>query len=165
MCAKLADIERERACGAFGSLAGMHQRILVGLDGSPRQPAVLKEAIAVAEAQGAKLLLCRAMTIPVNVPSVLWTLQGDDFEAFLVEHGNKELQEVAETLPPGLVGGIHCRVGQPADIICGMADELDADLVVIGTHGYDRIDRVLGTTAAKVVNRAPCSVLVVRPRS
>ena len=102
------------------------------------------------------------MTVPVNIPSVLWTLQGDDFSNFLVEHGEKELQELTKDLEEGLVAGIHCRIGQPADVLCELAEELSADLVVIGTHGYDRIDRVLGTTAAKVVNRAPCSVMVVR---
>lgn len=140
----------------------MHKRILVGLDGSPRQPRVLEEALAIANAQAATLELCRAMTIPVSIPSALWTLQGEDLGAFLVEHGEKELREVAKTLPPDRVGSVHSRVGQPADVICALAEELGADLVVIGTHGYDRIDRVLGTTAAKVANRSPCSVLVVR---
>jgi nucleotide-binding universal stress UspA family protein len=36
------------------------------------------------------------------------------------------------------------------------------DLIVIGSHGYDALDRLLGTTAAKVVNHADRSVLVVR---
>ena len=40
-----------------------------------------------------------------------------------------------------------------------------ADLVVIGSHGYGGLDRLLGTTAAKVANRAPCSVLVVRGKT
>jgi nucleotide-binding universal stress UspA family protein len=143
----------------------MHKRILVGLDGSSRQAGVLQEALAVAAAEGAKLELCRAMAIPVSIPTVLWTLQGDDFESFLIEHGEKELQAVAAKLPATIERDVHCRVGQPADVLCTLAEELSVDLVVIGTHGYDRIDRVLGTTAAKVVNRAPCSVMVVRARS
>jgi nucleotide-binding universal stress UspA family protein len=142
----------------------MHKRILVGLDGSSRQAGVLKEALTLAAAQGAKLELCRAMAIPVSIPTVLWTLQGDDFESFLVEHGEKELQLVAAKIPEEIERAVHCRVGQPADVLCTLAEELKADLLIIGTHGYDRIDRVLGTTAAKVVNRAPCSVMVVRER-
>ena len=38
------------------------------------------------------------------------------------------------------------------------------DLIVIGSHGYGAIDRVLGTTAAKVVNHADRTVLVVREK-
>jgi nucleotide-binding universal stress UspA family protein len=142
----------------------MTTRILVGLDGSPRQPAVLRRAVDLSRAQQAELHLCRAMSIPVSLPTVLWTLQGDEFEAFLVEHGEQDLARAAEELGDVSVTGLHCRIGQPADVICALAESLEVDLVVIGTHGYDRIDRVLGTTAAKVVNRAPCSVLVVRER-
>jgi nucleotide-binding universal stress UspA family protein len=43
-----------------------------------------------------------------------------------------------------------------------IATEEDVDLIVIGSHGYHDADRVLGTTAAKVVNHADHSVLVVR---
>ena len=35
-------------------------------------------------------------------------------------------------------------------------------MIVIGSHGYDTLDKVLGTTAAKIVNHADRSVLVVR---
>jgi nucleotide-binding universal stress UspA family protein len=47
--------------------------------------------------------------------------------------------------------------------VCGAAKALDADLIVVGSHGYGTVDRLLGTTAAKIVNHAECSVLVVRP--
>ena len=140
----------------------MHHTILVGLDGSPREPAVLEEAVAIAKADGATLHLCRAMTIPLSIPAAVWTLQGDDFSNFLVEHGEAELRTSAEAIPEKMRGKAIARIGQPADVICALAKELEADLVVIGSHGYEGIDRLLGTTAAKVVNRAPCSVLVAR---
>ena len=142
----------------------MHRKILVGLDGSPRQPLVLEHALAVAKAFGAKLHLCRAMTVPIDVPAMMWTVQGDDFATFLVDHGRKELGRLRDGLELGLVDGVHVQLGHPADVLCGVAQEIGADLVVVGTHGYGGIDRLLGTTAAKVANRAPCSVLVVRGR-
>ena len=54
-------------------------------------------------------------------------------------------------------------VGSPWEAVCHAAETRHVDLVVVGSHGYRGIDRVLGTTAAKIVNHAPCSVLVVRP--
>lgn len=42
------------------------------------------------------------------------------------------------------------------------ATEHTADVIFIGSHGYCGLDRLLGTTAAKVVNHATCSVFVVR---
>lgn len=137
-------------------------KILVGADGSPREPRVLDAAIALAKDRGATIHLVRAMMVPVSIPTAVWTLQGEDFAQFLVEHGDKELAATAERIPAELRGSLMTRVGQPADVLVSLAEELDADLVVIGSHGYGGIDRVLGTTAAKVVNRAPCSVFVVR---
>ncbi|MEM7160437.1 MAG: universal stress protein [Myxococcota bacterium] len=137
-------------------------KILVGVDGSSREPKVLDEAINLAKDRGGTLTLARAMTIPLSVPTTLWTMQGDDLTKFLVEHGNRELEKSAERIPSSLRGGIVTRMGQPADTLVALAEELEADMVVIGSHGYGGVDRLLGTTAAKVVNRAGCSVLVVR---
>jgi nucleotide-binding universal stress UspA family protein len=137
-------------------------KILVGADGSPREPKVLDAAIALAKDHGGKVYVARAMMVPISIPTAVWTLQGEDFSQFLVEHGNKELQATAERIPAELRGELLTRLGQPADVLVELAEELDADVVVIGSHGYGGIDRVLGTTAAKVVNRAPCSVYVVR---
>jgi nucleotide-binding universal stress UspA family protein len=142
----------------------MYRNILVGLDGSPRQPLVLEHAVMLAKASGAKLHLCRAMTVPIDVPAMMWTVQGDDFASFLVDHGRKELAKLRASLDAELVDDVHVRVGQPADVLCKIAEEIRADLLVVGTHGYSGIDRLLGTTAAKVANRAPCSVLVIRAR-
>ena len=137
-------------------------KILVGVDGSPREPKVLQAAIDLAKNRGGKVHLARAMMVPVSIPTAVWTLQGDDFSQFLVEHGQKEIGLTAEKVPEEVRGDLHTRLGQPADVLVALADELGADVVVIGSHGYGGIDRVLGTTAAKVVNRAPCSVFVVR---
>lgn len=137
-------------------------KILVGADGSPREPKVLDAAIALAKDRGGKVYVARAMMVPVSIPTAVWTLQGEDFSQFLVEHGNKELESTAERIPAELRGELITRLGQPADVLVSLAEELDADVVVIGSHGYGGIDRVLGTTAAKVANRAPCSVYVVR---
>src|SRR5262245_17857168 len=131
----------------------MVRRILVGLDGSPRQALVLENAVMLAKATGAKLQLCRAMNVPIDVPAMMWTMQGDDFATFLVEHGRKELANVRGALEAELVEDAHVRLGHPADVLCTVAEEIRADLVVLGTHGYGGVDRLLGTTAAKVANR------------
>jgi nucleotide-binding universal stress UspA family protein len=140
----------------------MFRNIVVGLDGSPRQSAVLKQAIELADRCGGKLHLARAMQVPLSVPAMVWSLKGDDFAKFLVEHGSKDLDKVAADLPEGLVAKVWCDIAQPADYLCELAETHPMDLIVIGSHGYDRVDRLLGTTAAKITNRAPCSVMVVR---
>lgn len=140
----------------------MFEKILVGVDGSERQASVLKHASELASKHGAKLTLCRAVQLPRSIPSIAWTLQGDAFEEFLLGHSREQLQGMAESLPAGVVEGITVELGQPADLICKLVETRGIDLVMIGSHGYHGLDRVLGTTAGKVVNRAQCSVMVVR---
>ncbi len=54
------------------------------------------------------------------------------------------------------------RQGQPATAILGYAKEIDADLIVIASHRPGLEDYFLGSTAARVVRHADCSVLVDR---
>ncbi|HEX4337251.1 MAG TPA: universal stress protein [Polyangiaceae bacterium] len=58
----------------------------------------------------------------------------------------------------------HIRFAGPADSIAQLASDLEANLVVVGTHGHRGLSRLLlGSVAAGVVRLAPCPVLVVRP--
>lgn len=138
------------------------RKILVGLDGSPQQPHVLAQAVELADRCCGTLVLCRSMQVPLSIPALAWTLKGGDFANFLQEHGKEALSRLRNELTEGLVSDVICRIGQPANVICDVAQELGAKLIVIGSHGYDNIDRLLGTTAAKVTNRAHCSVMIVR---
>lgn len=140
----------------------MFTKILVGLDGSERQPEVLRQAVELADRCGGTLVLCRAVQIPSSIPALAWSLQGDEFESFLVEDARGQLQRAAETIPDGLVSDVVAERGQPADIVLRACEERNCDLVVIGSHGYSGLDRVVGTTAGKVVNRCNRTVMVVR---
>jgi len=140
----------------------MFTKILVGLDGSERQPEVLRQAVELADRCGGALILCRAVQIPNSIPAIAWSLQGDEFEDFLVEHARGQLKRVAEGLPEGIVAELVAELGQPSDTVLRICKERNCDLVVIGSHGYSGLDRVLGTTAGKVVNRCDRTVMVVR---
>ncbi|MEZ4450601.1 MAG: universal stress protein [Nannocystaceae bacterium] len=140
----------------------MYKNLVVALDGSTRAPAVLAKAVAIARVSGAAVHLVRAMAIPIDLPAITWAMRGEDLGSFLIDHGLQELRLVAGQVPEGLVTDVHCRIGKPWQVICEIAQELGADLIVLGSHGFDGIDYLIGTNAAKVVNRAHCSVLVVR---
>ncbi len=56
----------------------------------------------------------------------------------------------------------HIVFGRPADEVKALARELDADLVVIGTHGRRGLGLLLGSTANGVLHGAPCDVLTIR---
>jgi nucleotide-binding universal stress UspA family protein len=144
----------------------MYRNIVAALDGSTRSPAVLAKALELARLSGGKVHLCRAMSIPIDLPALTWALRGEDLGAFLVDHGQQELrltaQQAAGLAPEGTIAGVHCRLGKPWAVICEVAAEQGADLIILGSHGFDGIDHLIGTNAARVVDRAGCSVLVVR---
>ncbi len=59
----------------------------------------------------------------------------------------------------------HVRHADAAEAIAQLASDIEADLVVVGTHGHRGLERLLlGSVAEGVVRLAPCPVLVVRPR-
>jgi nucleotide-binding universal stress UspA family protein len=138
------------------------KRILVGLDSSQRARVVLDAAIDLARRTGAKLRLFRAVGLPPEMPSTMWAMPPNQMLETLLAASRRELDEYAATVPPELLDGATTHIGVAWDAICAAARELDVDLVVIGSHGYSVLDRIIGTTAAKVVNHADRSVLVVR---
>jgi nucleotide-binding universal stress UspA family protein len=138
------------------------QRILVALDGSPRAPAVLSVAIALARKMGGTLYLMRAVGIPAGLPSDVWKQSEESLPDVLRHSAASYLEGVAKNVPQELLAGLRAVVGSPWSAICAQAQEDAVDVIIIGAHGYGAIDRLLGTTAAKVVNHADRSVLVVR---
>ncbi len=59
----------------------------------------------------------------------------------------------------------HFRIGAAAEQVVQLASDLDADLVVVGTHGRSGLKRlVLGSVAERVVRLARCPVWIVRPK-
>jgi universal stress protein F len=139
-------------------------RILVGLDASPRSEGVLATATELARRTGGKLILFRAVGVPHDVPVEAYSMTPAGLAELLEREARKYLDQVAATLPKDMVALITVHVGTPWQGICAAADEHQADMIVIGSHGYSVLDRLVGTTAAKVVNHATQSVLVVRGR-
>lgn len=138
------------------------KKILAALDGSPRRDLVLASAATIARATGAKVVLFRAVSLPTDLPRDAYLMAPADVTKLLVERARAEVETAALTLDPNLVDRIHVQIGTPWQAICDAARADGVDLVVIGAHGYAGIDKLLGTTAAKVVNHADRSVLVAR---
>ena len=79
----------------------------------------------------------------------------------VVESAVEEIRKKA----PGLTVRTKVVEGVPKDAILEEAREWDADLIVVGSHGYGRLKRmVLGSVAGAVVASAPCSVHVAREK-
>lgn len=140
------------------------KKILVGLDGSPRSDGVLAFAESLARATGAKLVLFRSVWIPPEM-MLAWPASDEALESALRTEAQKYLDARAGKVPGELLDAVRVSIGVPWRAMCQAALDENADLIVIGSHGYSGIDHLLGTTAARIVNHADRSVLVVRTPS
>lgn len=140
------------------------QTILVALDASPLASTVLEAAARQARALGGRLVLLRAYGAPRDVPPEVLAVSPSELGRLLESNARESLEHLARSLPPELLLRTLVVPGIAWEAICRTATELDADLVVVGSHGHSAWDRILGTTAARVVDHADRSVLVVRPR-
>jgi nucleotide-binding universal stress UspA family protein len=123
------------------------KKILVGLDASPRSDEVLDAAVELAGKTGAKLILLRVVTVPLDVPLLAWSVAPADLGGLLEREARKEIELVGQRLPPGLLDHTRVRLGTPWQSVCEMARDEDVDLIVVGSHGYSGVDRLIGTCA------------------
>ena len=138
--------------------------ILVALDGSSRAPGVLASAVSLAKSAGAKLVLFRSFGLPQAMPPKVWALPDGSLIDMLRHDAKSYLDACAKDIPSGIVAQVRVDLGVPWQAVCDAARALDVDLVVIGAHGYGGVDRLLGTTAAKIANHLDRPLLVVRPK-
>ena len=145
----------------------MIARVLVALDGSPRAPGVFDAAAEIAARFGATLFPLRALFIPPEFPAAAAGSRADALPNHMSKVAIDDLLRLAERPAPlGVrIAPPTVRVGTPWRLIIEVSDELDVDLIVMGSHGYQVLDRILGTTAARVVNLAQRHVYVVHDRS
>jgi nucleotide-binding universal stress UspA family protein len=145
----------------------LFRSIVVGTDGSDTANQAVRQAVDLARAIGAKLELVSAYE-PVSAQrlqeerrdtpeDLQWAISPrEDVDATL-EAGAALAREAAVTV------GVYARQGDPADAILDVAEEQDADLIVVGNKGMTGAKRfLLGSVPNKVSHHAPCSVLIIR---
>lgn len=139
------------------------RRILVPIDFSENARRALHYAISMAAQFGARITLLHVIE-PVVYPTEMAIMVTNEKIAF--NASRRHLTEIGQKLVPDkLRGKILVRGGQSFFEIADAAREMKADLIVLTTHGYTGIKRVLlGGTAERIVRHAPCPVLTVRIR-
>jgi universal stress protein F len=140
------------------------ERILVALDGSPRAPSVFAAAAELGIRFGATLHPFRVVSIPPEFPAAAAGTHADPLAAKIISEALDELRTLARPSAGLFIAEPVVHVGQVWRAILEASETLDAHVIVMGSHGYHGLDRVLGTTAAKVVNLAHRHVFVVHCR-
>jgi nucleotide-binding universal stress UspA family protein len=142
----------------------MIQTIAVGTDGSGTASKAVEFALDMAEKFGARVVVASSYR-PVSEgrlrqeqrdapEDIQWSLNPmQDVEATL-----RSVEEQARAR--GLEASSEAREGDPADVLCDIAEERGADLLVVGNRGMQR--KVLGSVPNSVSHKAPCSVVIVK---
>lgn len=136
--------------------------ILVGVDGSPQSMAACQLAVGLARCYEARLI---ALHVAVPIAPGLTVSAPEHIRAEeAARTRGEEVLDAARALAAGVIQfAADLEFGDPAAVIDRRAQELEADLVVVGSRGLGRLDRLLlGSVSSALVQRAPCSVLVVR---
>lgn len=140
------------------------KRILIATDGSPSALQAIEVGLDLAEEEGSEAIFVHVAPtkevlpvagvgmVPVSVPHEL----GEADKAPL-----DEAIRIAEEL--GLAVETKLLAGDPVKEIVAYADSIDADLIVVGSHGYGAISgALLGSVSRGVLHRTTRPVLVVR---
>ena len=145
----------------------MFGSIVVGTDGSDTASEAVRQATELAKAVGARIELVSAFEPVGNqrlreerqqVPEDMsWMVnQREDVDATLRAAADK-------IKDAGVEVETYARQGDPADAILDVAEEKDADLIVVGNKGMSGAKRfLLGSVPNKVSHHAPCSVMIIR---
>ena len=140
------------------------RHILVAIDGSAASQEACRQAVLLARLSEATLTILH-VAVPASPRNPMSIVEARQVAGVAEAQGRRYLGE-AQALAEGIVPyHTELHTGPPAEAICRRAGELDADLVVVGSRGLGALERfLLGSVSTAVVQRAPCSVLVVRPR-
>ncbi len=144
------------------------QNILVPVDFSDCASEVVERATELAQGLGARLRLLHVIEPPdgIALDTPLKTTRGAGHTETVIEY----LTGDAETRLPRYVQqtkGVETetlvRIGPASETIVDAADEVDADLIIMGTHGRSGLAHLLlGSIAEQVMREAPCPVLSIR---
>src|SRR5579883_2517868 len=140
------------------------RRILVATDFSRCAQSALDLAIQLAAANKATIELFHVFTIPTWIGPAREVFAADGATIAGIERVVKEglAKERARVESSGVrVTTAHAEGAPIPEVILGRAREVEADLLVMGTHGRSGVKRLLlGSVAERVLRAAPCPVLV-----
>lgn len=139
--------------------------VLAAVDLSSAATDVTRQAAHLAASMGASLHLVRIMemvpTMALGSSSLLVASN-----ARLLQLAWSELERLMQAAQP-MVTDVHghVAVGDPVAKVLQLATDLEADVLVIGTHDPSKLESALfGSVASELARKAPCPVFLVRPK-
>jgi nucleotide-binding universal stress UspA family protein len=145
----------------------MFKTMVVGTDGSETATQAVHQAVELAKPLGASVEIVSAYE-PVPAQRLRQERRETPEELQWAINPREDVESTLESAAAiadaaGLKANTHRRQGDPADAILDVAEEIGADLIVVGNKGMTGAKRfLLGSVPNKVSHHAPCSVLIIR---
>jgi nucleotide-binding universal stress UspA family protein len=151
-------------------------RILLAVDGSKFSEAAVEEIADRPWPPGSEVRVISAVHLPFTPSPETWALP-ESYYSSLEKAGrdqaesaiNRAISRLRESNPAReipLTLSSEAVLGHPEEVIIGNAKTWEADLVVLGSHGYRGFERfLLGSVSQAVASHAPCSVEIVRTKA
>ena len=137
----------------------MFKNVLVPMDGSDHARAALDLAVELAQQHDARVSVLGALDAEALAMAPFNAAIGADSLAEYQRYVDAQLARV----PQGHRGAAVASYGEPAALICSTARDQGTDVVVMSTHGVGaKGGYALGSVALKVLQHAPCPVLMKR---
>jgi nucleotide-binding universal stress UspA family protein len=150
----------------------MFQRILVAFNDTPEAQQAFENALALAKQFQAELFVFGAAEIPLPaiapIPPYsypMWTPLSTEVNELRREGSDtgQLQQKCTQANAEGVMAYWEYRIGPVGQLICAYAQEINADLVVLGRRGLRGVsEMILGSVSNYVMHHSPCSVLVVQ---
>jgi universal stress protein A len=139
----------------------MYKTILVTLDATPTDRAIIEHVKQLASALNSKVILLHVAT---GVPAQVYGAAAAGQE---IDQDQAYLSQVKEEFEArGVTTQAELRYGDPVTEICSWVDNQGCDLVAMSTHGHRMIaDLLFGTTANRVQHNISVPVLLLRARA
>lgn len=146
-------------------------KVLLATDGSKRGSSATEmlKSIALSDGDELKIVSVVDMAVPLAIDIYGGYLPDtSELEKTARENASKILDDTTNLVKGFFEGkkvAINSEVlyGSPESRIVETAEKEGSDLIIIGSHGYNRWERLLlGSVSDSVIHHAPCSVLVVR---
>lgn len=141
------------------------KKILVPIDFSDYSKGALKYAVNFSKSFNAEMTLIYVVEPVIYPPDFsMGQIAIPSVNTEWDERAKHELDKLArEEIPSGVTVKTLIKTGKPFIEIIETAGELNIDLIIIATHGRTGVEHILfGSTAEKVVRKAPCPVLTLR---
>lgn len=141
----------------------MYSRVAVATDGSETASKAVSVAVDLAARYEAELLVFTAYEPEARQPLLenKELAEDRDWEPSVHEQVDATFAKAAEVADArGIEPKTVARMGEPAEVMCALAAEFHADLLVIGNKGMNR--RILGSVPNSILHRAPCTVVLAK---